>query len=82
MPTRLEPAVADALLDRLAQDYEFRALFSAVPQTPSNSSGTSPPTVLRRTSGSASKEVIRGARDELRSMLTSELSLRPHRLDA
>jgi putative modified peptide len=86
-PAPLDPKVADKLLDLLGTDNEFRRLFKKDPQAALVKVGQ-PKEAAALTSGCcqiqsiATKEQIRRSRVELKTTLTSGLSMSPIRLDA
>lgn len=93
----LDPAVADRLLDLLSTDDAFRDLFQRNPaaalrqagqrgtdalRTSLQSDGEEPSLDCFQVTQLASKDVVSNSRDELRTMLTSGLSMNIPTLDA
>lgn len=79
MTVNLSTDVADQLLDRLATDDSFRALFVADPAAALSALGPaaeafSAAAACMQVTALADKQAIIAARDSLRAMLTSELA--------
>lgn len=79
----LDPALVDALLDRLSSDDVFRELFATDPHKALAELGYRHPAECMKVTKLASKDEIRKARDELREqLLTVERLFRIHKLEA
>lgn len=84
---KLSQAQADALLDKLAKDDAFRALFQQdigaafqqLPGSPAPPADLTPGCCLQP-KALASKEQLAASRDALRSTLTSLVEYKPHLL--